>query len=101
MPDVGIQDTQNSVVHDLYRINGVVYCVNCWTRFATCVHELTPRSKRPNDWHEIDNRVPLCTLCHHNAHQVGTANSAPDIRQRRNLFITNFGIRVPFDIELE
>jgi len=101
MSDVGVQGPENSIVYDLYRINGVVYCVNCWINHASCIHELIPRSKRPKDWHDIDNRVPLCAACHHNAHQVGTANSAPTIRMRRNLFITNFGLRVPFDTEDE
>ena len=87
-----IQAKENSVVLERFSVNGTTFCVNCWSELATAVHELEPRSKRPNTWHFIENRVPLCTTCHEWAHSVGTKQSAPVIRKKRDEFVDAFGI---------
>jgi 5-methylcytosine-specific restriction endonuclease McrA len=51
-------------------------CVRC-NHLANSVHEIIPRSKRPNDWWELDNMILLCLECHQWSHNRGTKFSAP------------------------
>jgi 5-methylcytosine-specific restriction endonuclease McrA len=51
-------------------------CIRC-DHPATEIHEIIPRSKRPNDWWEIENMVCLCMKCHQWGHNRGTKFSAP------------------------
>ena len=39
---------------------------------ATVIHEIEPRSTRPNDWWELDNMISLCVNCHTTIHREGT-----------------------------
>jgi len=48
------------------------------------VHEIVPKSLRPNDWWEEENRVPLCVKCHNDVHRFGTRNFAEILRQLRD-----------------
>jgi 5-methylcytosine-specific restriction endonuclease McrA len=45
-------------------------CLIC-NLLYTDVHEIEPKSRRPNNWWEIDNMVLLCRTCHSWAHQQG------------------------------
>ena len=58
-------------------------CVGCWVRPAVNIHEIEPRSKRPKDWQDFDNRAPLCSRCHQKVHE-GTRGAAEILRQRRS-----------------
>lgn len=51
-------------------------CIRC-NHPANSIHEIIPRSKRPNNWWEIENMIPLCLECHLWAHNRGTKFSAP------------------------
>ena len=93
---MGDQDEGRQIILDLYAANGIAYCIRCWTNPATCVHEIEPRSQRPNTWMEISNRVPLCNSCHDYCHQKGTGNVADELRERRALYAITFGIELPF-----
>jgi len=84
------KDPTHQVVEDLYKVNGVLYCMNCFVNLASSIHEIVPRSQRPNDWWEIENRIPLCTMCHGKVHEHGSANSADMLRARRAEFISIF-----------
>ena len=96
-----IQSTEDQISDEdilkLYAINKVTWCVWCHVEMASAIHEIVPRSKRPADWWMLENRAPLCVYCHGKAHQLGTGNVADEIRERRDLFITNFGLRISFD----
>ena len=74
-------DTQNSTQSILEKFR--YKCVRC-RRPTKTVHEIVPKSLRPNDWWEEENRVPLCRACHDWAHRVGTSNSANILRQLRD-----------------
>lgn len=37
------------------------------------VHEIVPKSQRPSDWWEFENRVLLCNDCHVRIHNEGAA----------------------------
>ena len=39
---------------------------------ANTIHEIIPRSVRPNDWWDLDNMIPLCWRCHGKVHSEGT-----------------------------
>lgn len=57
-------------------------CALCFGR-AVCVHEIVPRSKQPEDLFDIENRVPLCNLCHRDVHESGTRKMAEKLRASR------------------
>ena len=58
-------------------------CVNCISALAVCIHEIVPRSQRPDDWWEDDNRVPLCDACHRQVHATGTRANTDALRGAR------------------
>ena len=47
-------------------------CLIC-LRKAVTLHEIVPKSKRPKDWMEDENRVPVCARCHDMIHADGSA----------------------------
>jgi 5-methylcytosine-specific restriction endonuclease McrA len=71
---------------------GMIFCDRvCYNRFnvmklfkwrcamnpahpANTIHEIVPRSLRPNDWWHDDNMIPLCGDCHDLVHRMGTKN---------------------------
>lgn len=59
-------------------------CVHCLGR-ATSVHEREPRSKAPNTWRSVSNRVPLCNECHEWA-QRNTDHSSPILKADAELY---------------
>ena len=61
-------------------------CVRCGKRGAI-VHEIVPRSKRPDDWWALENRVVLCAECHEFIHQRGAMHFVDELKacQRRVL----------------
>ena len=50
-------------------------CARCPAPAVT-LHEIVPKSKRPKDWDDPLNRIPLCMFCHMWAHNRGTKFSA-------------------------
>ena len=50
---------------------------------AQCVHEIEPRSYRPKDWWDIDNRIPLCNQIHTQIHNEGWRNWVDILREKR------------------
>ena len=54
-------------------------CVRC-SRPGAIVHEIVPRSKRPDDWWALENRVVLCGRCHEFIHQRGAMNFVDELR---------------------
>lgn len=40
-------------------------------RPAVTLHEIEPKSQRPRDWQEEENRVPVCVDCHERIHRDG------------------------------
>jgi 5-methylcytosine-specific restriction endonuclease McrA len=51
---------------------------------AVTVHEIIPRSQRPNDWWEFENRVPVCASCHDRIHREGASNWVEELRRLRD-----------------
>jgi len=45
-------------------------CVLCHASFGVTVHEIIPRSLAPKTWMEVENRVPLCSVCHEKIHNM-------------------------------
>lgn len=72
MSQDNIQEIENNrkLIFDRYSY----ICVHCRDT-AVVIHELVPRSLRPNDWWDVDNMVCLCAKCHDWAHNWGTAYS--------------------------
>ena len=58
-------------------------CVLCGSR-SRIVHEIDPKSKRPEDWSEFSNMVILCAEHHEWVHTVGTAKCADMLRAAVN-----------------
>lgn len=48
-------------------------CIICG-RKTNVLHEIEPKSKRPKDWDNPENQVPVCTLCHDKIHRDGALN---------------------------
>lgn len=67
---------------DIYRHR----CIKC-RRVTKVLHEIKPRSLRPNTWEYWANRVTLCQECHEWAHKHSTKNSEEQLRelQKRRL----------------
>lgn len=49
---------------------------------AVVIHEIIPRSLRPNDWWEKDNMCPLCHDCHDKIHREGTKKYKQILRDK-------------------
>jgi hypothetical protein len=45
-------------------------CVVCYAQ-TFVLHEIEPKSQRPDDWEEEENRVPLCSIHHNLVHSEG------------------------------
>lgn len=58
-------------------------CIVC-SRPCVAIHEIEPRSRRPQDWSEEANRVPLCAACHARVHMDGAATWADRLRTLRD-----------------
>lgn len=65
-------------------------CVICFGP-ANHVHEIVPRSLRPGDWWEEENRVPLCAAHHDEVHTQGTAKSEGRLRAARQRALNVLG----------
>ena len=48
------------------------------------VHEIEPKSLRPNDWWELDNMIPLSRFWHRKIHDEGTKKYAKILREKRD-----------------
>ena len=57
-------------------------CISCDDK-AVVLHELVPKS-RLKDWKREGNRVPLCAVCHENAHKLGTRYSRKLLSEMRD-----------------
>ena len=49
---------------------------------AVCVHEIYPRSQRPKNWMEFENRVALCSECHDTIHRNGNGKEVKSLLAR-------------------
>ena len=45
-------------------------CIICG-RTTSVLHEIEPKSKRPKDWDNPENQVPLCIFHHDQVHRDG------------------------------
>ena len=69
---------------------------------AVHVHEIVPRSKRPDNIFSFENRVTLCARCHNAVHERGTRNSEEELRAARNALAALHGVsEVTVTLELE
>jgi 5-methylcytosine-specific restriction endonuclease McrA len=69
---------------------------------ASAMHEIVPRSKRPDGLFDVENRVPLCAKCHDAVHERGTRNSEEELRAARNALAALHGVsEVTVSLELE
>lgn len=50
---------------------------------ADAIHEIEPRSYRPSDWWELENRIPLCTEIHTRIHEEGWHNWVSRLKEQR------------------
>ena len=67
---------------------GSPLCCWCLAQYANAVHEIEPKSKRPKDWDTLENRVPICTICHDLIHStIGTANAVYKLTQNRAILL--------------
>ena len=60
-------------------------CIVCG-RKTTTLHEIEPKSKRPKDWDDPENQVPICVVCHDKIHREGALNwkdKLIDLRKKR------------------
>lgn len=57
-------------------------CLICNRRYEE-IHEIEPKSHRPNDWWAIDNMVPLCSKCHTFVTDSGTKRTIPILKELR------------------
>lgn len=48
-------------------------CIVCG-RITQVLHEIEPKSKRPKDWDNPENQVPVCVTCHTRIHKEGALN---------------------------
>lgn len=61
------------------------HCVVCFPHdsiFGITVHEIVPRSKRPNDWWEVENGCPLCQEHHDFVHLLSARDGEAWCRER-------------------
>lgn len=75
-----IIDANRNVVLSLF--NG--RCILNPAHKAVVIHEIEPKSLRPNDWWEIDNMVPLCAICHDLIHASGAKTYQKQLQELRN-----------------
>jgi len=75
---VKVDDIYHDLILDLFHHR----CVRCGKSSET-VHELVPRSRRPNTWWFPSNRVVLCFECHFWSHSRGAKSSADELRNLR------------------
>lgn len=57
-------------------------CLMCNRRYEE-IHEIEPKSHRPNDWWAIDNMCPLCSACHYWVTGAGTKITIPLLKKMR------------------
>ncbi len=51
------------------------------SHYATTIHEIVPRSLRPDSWWDMDNMIPLCAKCHDKVHNKGSKNYKDELRK--------------------
>lgn len=59
---------------------------------ATEVHEIVPRSKKPENLWDFNNRVPLCKKCHHRIHEEGTRIWEARLQEARETLASLVGL---------
>lgn len=57
-------------------------CALCFGR-ASAMHEIVPRSKKPDNLFDLENRVPLCETCHDLVHTKGTRKMEERLKSSR------------------
>lgn len=57
-------------------------CIRCGTDHNVSIHEIDPRVTGKSAM-RLENRVPLCIVCHDWAHHRGTSYSKPDLLRLR------------------
>ena len=65
-------------------------CVLCYGK-AGSIHEIEPRSRRPKDWWELNNRVALCTYCHNQIHEGNPLRYVEILRIKRDCLLQSLG----------
>lgn len=72
-------------IEDLFTLPGGTkpFCVSCVIGVAVTIHEMEPRSKRPDTWDEPNNRITICSFCHDRVHATGAMVMAPILRDSR------------------
>lgn len=66
-------------------------CLLCYGGDPIAIHEFVPRSQRPRDWQEPDNRGPLCGPCHREVHESRVAAMAETLQRRRTEYLAMIG----------
>lgn len=61
-------------------------CVRCGRPNPT-IHEIVPKSQRPQTWQDPLNRVALCYYCHEMVHNAGAKNFRTELRALRQRFV--------------
>lgn len=62
-------------------------CADCLLSPAVTLHEIEPRSKRPMDWWEPENRICLCYRCHLEIHTTGTRANEQRLFDARETYL--------------
>jgi len=81
-----MKDKLWSSVWELYE--GI--CILCYSA-ASSVHEIVPRSVRPQFWNTLDNRVTLCTYCHSMIHSKNPADYVELLIVKRDQLLQMLG----------
>jgi len=63
-------------------------CIICG-RNTSVLHEIEPKSKRPKDWDNPENQVPLCVACHIQVHRAGALNWKDRLTELRRKRLAN------------
>jgi len=58
---------------------------------AVCIHEIHPKSQRPNTWNTFLNCIPLCAECHDKIHSEGAGNGIEKLEKLRDNWIEKYG----------
>ena len=54
------------------------------------IHEIEPRSQRPNNWWEFENQVLLCNECHSMIHNDGAAVWKDELTNLRREWVKKY-----------
>ena len=72
-----------NLILDFYKYR----CIVNPSHEAVTVHEIVPKSQRPDNWWEFDNRVPVCASCHDKIHREGASNWVDRLTELRDDFL--------------